>query len=133
MSQRPENQQAGKEYKPRPATQGPCPAKSKPRPNAWKSGPNPMHHEQYQTWLVHKAQARFRGEDHELTFEQYRDAWCQHDYWQRRGRRSDSICMTRVDAKQSWNVNNIVMETRGDYIARMNKSKIGTTYRKRNK
>ena len=88
MAQRRDNEEAGKEYKPREYARGPRPDWTGPRPHVWKSGPDVLAHEQYQTWLVHKAQASFRGEVHTLTFNEYKAHWDNNDNWHLRDRKS---------------------------------------------
>lgn len=129
MAQRNENKRAGKEYKPREHTRGPRPEWCGPRPYVWKSGPNLRDHEQYQAWLVHKAQANFRGEAHEMTFEDFREVWNQDGNWELRGRGSENICMYRIDVDQPWRKDNVAFEQRKTYLARVNGMKKGTKYK----
>lgn len=133
MAQRPENRKAGKEYQPRPERKGPRPDWQGPRPHVWKSGPNVKDHEQYQAWLVHKAQANFRGEAHDMSFEDFRNAWNQDGNWELRGRGADNVSMYRIDTLKPWHKDNIAFESRKTYLARINAQKKGTTYRKRAK
>lgn len=133
MAQRNENKRAGKEYKPRPNARGPKPYLEGPRPHVWKSGPDPLAHRQYETWLVHKAQARFRGEAHELPFEDYKELWDRDGNWSLRGRARDCICMVRIDTNLAWSKLNVEMITRKEYLARQSVFKKGHTYSKRSK
>lgn len=94
---------------PRPHTRG-------PRPWVWKSGPDELQHKKYLAWLQQKNQAQFRGEDWQLTFEE----WCQiwGTEFHRRGRGSDCLCLTRWDLEDSWTVSNCFLMTRGDHMQR---------------
>jgi len=40
-----------------------------PYPQNWCTGPDPRRHAQYYAWLKHKSQAHYRGELHELTWD----------------------------------------------------------------
>ena len=101
----------------------PDPAKAKkpstfvrdvPRPQVWITGPDEFKHSMYHPWQMSKAQAKFREEDWELTFEQYYDLW--KDYWHQRGRQADDYCMTRDDVSGAWSVDNIRIITRRKHL-----------------
>lgn len=132
MAQRPENARAKREYKPRPNRVGPRPDLVGPRPQLWKSGPIERDHEQYQAWLVHKAQANFRGEGHDLSYGEFREAWNTNNHWNNRGRASHNVCMTRYDSSQPWSAKNIVFETRFNYLSRQGAVKKGRKYKTKN-
>jgi hypothetical protein len=74
------------------------------RPHLWKvKGEIP--HQQYCAWQKMKAQADFRGEPWELTFEQYQEIW--GDFWQYKGRGTDDYCLTRYDLTEGWYKDNV--------------------------
>jgi hypothetical protein len=84
-----------------------------PRPHLWKvQGEVP--HQQYIAFLRMRAQANFRRETFELTFEQFQDLW--RGLWDRRGRGSDDFCLTREDQTQKWCSNNTVCIRRTDHL-----------------
>lgn len=113
---------------------GPRPEWCGPRPHVWKSGPDTRAHEQYQTWLVHKAQANFRGEGHSLSFDKYKEHWDDQDNWSRRGRASACVCMTRIDNKAPWSDDNVKMIDRKLYLSECAKAtRAITKQRKENK
>ena len=85
----------------------------KPRPHIWVSGPDPIDHAIYRTWATSRAQAHFRSEVWELTFEEYLAIWRPH--WSRRGRESDSLCLTRIDFSEPWCTDNVALITRADH------------------
>jgi hypothetical protein len=74
-------------------------------PNTYKSGPDPLRHSMYRPFSQRKAQADFRNEIWELTFDEFADFW--KDYWHLRGRTSGDYHMTRIDKSKPWNINNI--------------------------
>ena len=86
------------------------------RPHIWKSGPDRIAHDQYHAWLVHRAQASFRGEAHELSFEDYKHFWDQDDNWFHRGRSIDCIIMSRRDPEKAWSRDNIRMMDRRTHL-----------------
>ena len=102
----------------------------KSRPHLWKSGPDVIAHEQYQAWLVHKAQANFRGEPYELKYEDFRDLWQQDNRWASRGRDSDSTCMYRIQTDLPWTRENIIFEKRKDFLRKLTQTKVGSKYKK---
>jgi len=78
--------------------------RSGPRPHVWKvQGEIP--HQQYICWLRMKAQADFRGEPWQLSFEEFQQAW--QGRWERRGRGKDDYCLTRVNIQTAWAQDNV--------------------------
>jgi hypothetical protein len=92
------------------------PHRGKPRPNAWITGPDPVLHKKYLTWLQQRNQARWRGETWELTFESWCDKW--KDLWENRGRERGDYCMTRHDIDGPWDDVNSVIMTRKEHNLR---------------
>lgn len=90
--------------------------RSGPRPELWKTGPDPETHEQYVAYLKHKSQAHFRGEAYKLKFEDWQWLWL--DRWHRRGRGSDCLMLTRVNAKRAWSRSNCMLVTRRTHTYR---------------
>jgi hypothetical protein len=102
---------------------------SKVRPYLWKSGPDPLAHEQYYAWLKHRSQAAYRGEQHELAFSDWQQFWNQDDNWHNRGRRNTELVLTRRDGKLPWCVVNCVIMSRGEHLKKHGMAKRGTKYR----
>lgn len=73
----------------------------------------PFERETRRAWLVHRSQARFRGEEHEITLEQYREIWS-HDFY-RRGRHPEDLTMTRIDEEKAWTPDNVKIITREEH------------------
>lgn len=85
------------------------------RPERWISGPDPIEHDKYYAWLKHKAQARFRKEDHSLTWEDWQELWS-GDTWLERGRSMDSLVLRRIDRDLGWHIYNVMVLTRRQVI-----------------
>lgn len=93
-----------------------------PRPHTWIIGPDDSYkHSMYQPWLCSKAQANFRGEGWDLTFEEYYTLW--KDHWPNRGRAADDMCMSRKDPELAWSSDNAVIITRIEHLTNQNKSR----------
>lgn len=92
-----------------------------PRPHVWICGPDEYKHQMYQPWLMAKAQANFRDEEWELAFEDYFTAW--DGLWERRGRLSDELCMTRIDYDGAWTKSNIEIITRKEHCGKQKEYK----------
>ena len=86
-------------------------------PNRWKSGPNPFIREIYYAYLKHRSQARYRGEEHLLTFQDWQEFWTE-DRWQIRGRGHDDLVLTRTDPEAGWHKSNCELITRREHFAR---------------
>lgn len=91
-------------------------AAGKPRPHVWVSGPDPVVHKKYLTWLQQRNQANFRKEEWDLTFEQWCGLW--GDLWVQRGRGSDQYCMTREDLDGPWDNKNTIVILRKEQLQR---------------
>lgn len=83
---------------PRPELRG-------PRPESWKSGPDPVEHAKYRAYIQMKNQAQWRGETWDISFEQYKYLWGER--WHQRGRERGCWCMTRLDPEQPWTPDNV--------------------------
>jgi len=100
-----------------------------PRPQVWKSGPDIERHRMYQPWLLSRAQANFRGEQFDLSFEEYYQLW--HKDWDNRGRRPENMCMTRIDKEGAWSLDNVHIISRKEHLAERGTSRKNMTYKPR--
>ena len=85
-----------------------------PRPHSWLSGPDEYKHSMYVPWMRAKAQANYRKEQWNLTFEEFYQLWKNH--WDKRGRGADDFCMTRCDSSMPWSLENITIMTRHEHL-----------------
>ena len=86
------------------------PNASGPRPQVWRSGPDPTTHKQYISWGRSRAQAHYRGEVWNLTFAQYQQLW--KDCWHLRGRKGHDLCLTRINSAMPWSMENSTVKNR---------------------
>jgi hypothetical protein len=84
-----------------------------PRPQAWKTGPDPVVHEKYRAWVQCRNQAQWRGEIWKITFEQWQQMWT--GKWDKRGRSSDALCITRCDMSLPWSEANAIIISRREH------------------
>lgn len=94
-------------------------SKTGPRPNAWITGPDPLVHEMYKTFVQAKNQANFRSEPWTLTFDDYQALWREH--WVHKGRTKNHYCMTRTDVEKSWELGNVEVLPRYEHFSRANR------------
>ena len=85
-------------------------------PDKWLSGSDVYKHSMYMPWLRAKAQANFRSEGWDLTFEQFYTLW--EKDWKNRGRKPDNMCMTRLDYEGPWDTVNTAIITRQEHLLR---------------
>ena len=86
-----------------------------PRPNCWKvQGEIP--HKQYLAFLQMRAQANYRKEEFNLTFEDFQKLWQYH--WDKKGRATDDYCLTREDPEGPWDRDNAICILRVDHLRR---------------
>lgn len=97
---------------------GPAPdGKGRPScPDRWITGPDPIRRDKYYAWLKHKAQARFRNEDYELTWSEWESIWSEAA-WNNRGRTSSSTCLQRIDRDLGWCVDNCELVSRHQHLS----------------
>lgn len=69
-----------------------------------------MLHQQWKVWGQQKNQAQWRGEQWDLSFDDWRELW--GDLWHNRGRERGDYCMTRRDWSTPWTRDNAVVITR---------------------
>jgi hypothetical protein len=98
------------------------------RPQVWLCGPDEYKHSMYHPWQMARAQANYRGEDWDLSFEEYYELW--KDEWPNRGRRPQDMCMTRQDAEGAWDSTNAYIITREEHFSNNSpaRSHLGMTY-----
>ena len=89
--------------------------KGVPREFAWHYK-DPYMHSMHLPFLRSKAQANFREEDWQLTFEEFFDIW--KDQWHNRGRDTENVCLTRIDPTGAWSLDNVEIITRLEFIRR---------------
>jgi hypothetical protein len=78
-------------------------------------------HARYIPYLRARAQCNFRGEEFELTFEDWCAFWSTPELWARRGRDSDSLSLMRVDTELPWSRDNCCLMDRRTQITISNK------------
>ena len=94
-------------------------------PERWLHGSDLLTHDKYYAFLKHKAQARYRGEDYRLTFDDWKDLW-PDNLWLQRGTRVDDLCLSRHDFEDGWYINNVDIMTRREHLSK----KRGMEYKK---
>lgn len=100
-----------KKYTPKPKGT----RKKRTDPAKWLSGPTELDRELFYAWHKHRAQARFRKEDYELTYEDWRTLWLP-DHFHNRGRSPENVILTRKDPSESWSLDNCEVVNRGEYL-----------------
>jgi hypothetical protein len=86
-------------------------------PDKWITGPCELTHDKYYAWLKHKAQAKFRGEDYQLSWDDWQSIWSDDDFLLR-GRSKESLCLQKIDLEDTWNKNNVIVAPRYEYLKR---------------
>jgi hypothetical protein len=87
----------------------------KPRkmfPNNWISGPDILTHDMYYAWHKHRAQANFRKEAYDLTWDDWMTIWANPIDFQNRGRSPEDLTLTRIDDDGDWTMANVEVITR---------------------
>lgn len=66
-------------------------------------------------WCRQKAQAKFRNEEWDMTFETWWRLW--QPLWSERGMGTDNYCMTRQDDDLPWSESNVLLIQRWHYLS----------------
>jgi hypothetical protein len=85
-------------------------------PHTWKSGPCPIRHRLYVACQKARAQAWHRGQQWEITEQQFIELWMKDDRYKSRGRAPQDLLMTRRNKQTAWTINNIQFMTRRDHL-----------------
>jgi hypothetical protein len=86
----------------------------------YKKFNNEFDHIRHKAYSKAKSQADYRGEPWLLTIQDWFDLWSDPEVWYRRGRKSDSVCMTRLNQTGPWDVVNTIIVTRKSQLADKN-------------
>jgi hypothetical protein len=84
----------------------------------------------HRCFVRHRAQCAFRGEEFELTLEDWCMFWPDEPTFARRGRAIDDLVMTRFDVEKSWSRENCCLVTRLAHFNIKNKRAFGIPYEK---
>lgn len=101
-------------------------------PSKWKYK-DPDVHKKYIPFLRARAQAWYRGELWELSFEEYQEFWTE-DAWQQKGRNKHSLLMRLRDPKiKVWSKDNVELTTRSLHLREKRQSERGQPRPRRKK
>jgi hypothetical protein len=100
-------------YKDRPRWMNGC----KPKPENWDTEERIIERDIYYALLKHRAQAKFRNQEHTLTESEWRDLWTV-DRWLCRGRCKTDLCLMLVDREGGWHKDNVAIVERRVYLER---------------
>ena len=72
---------------------------------------DPLLHARHLGFHRSRCQAKFRGEDWQLTEQDWNAIWTP-ERWRRRGRHIDDLCLCLIDEFGAWTTDNVIMLTR---------------------
>lgn len=75
-------------------------------------------HARHYGFLKTRSSARSRGEDWQLTIEEYFALWEDEDVWNQRGKSTDSYVLTRRDRDRPWTLENSEVIRRRTLLSR---------------
>jgi hypothetical protein len=82
----------------------------------WVTGPDVERHDKYYVWMRARNAARFRGEDWQLTFEEFENFWTS-DLWEWRGSRTrNGLMLCRIDHSGPWSTDNCEIMNRSQLM-----------------
>jgi len=80
------------------------------------TGPDPVIHKKYVAWARARAQAHFHDQIWTISFDQWQQIW--GDDWNQRGRSSTSLCLSRINLREAWDISNVHLITRRQHCQR---------------
>ena len=86
---------------------------------------DPLDHKRNRWFVRSRAQAEFRGEQWNLTYEEFCEFWPTEEIINRRGRDGDSLCLTRLDPELPWDRTNTCQVTRKIQLTIKNRRQYG--------
>ena len=90
---------------------------TKPVEEYWCTEEATIKHDKYYAWMKHRAQAKFRKEEHTITLDEWMDLWTDEAFLQR-GRSKDSLCLQQKDVGKGWHLNNVEIVSRLTHLKR---------------
>jgi len=73
-------------------------------------GTDLMRRDRWVAYQKHRAQAKYRGESYELSWEEWDHLW--EHCWEQRGRGRKNLCLSRIDFGGEWAIHNVVVVSR---------------------
>jgi hypothetical protein len=93
----------------------------KQRPKAWIFPNDPVKNQAYLCYLRAKAQAKFRKEFWEFSFEDWWAMWEASGQWHNKGKKAHEYCMMQHDTDQGWTKANAYVATRAEHYRTQHK------------
>ena len=87
------------------------------RPWQWMFPNDPLTKDAYYKYLRAKAQAKFRMEPWDLTWDYWWALWTKSGQWLNRSNVKSGYCMSMTDRELGWVQNNVEIITRGEHFA----------------
>ena len=93
-----------------------------PRPDIWKTGPDPKVREHYYRFLKARNQAKFWKQPWSILWEDYLDLWkTAPGEW---GRDASALNLTRIDTSEGWHLWNVRLVERSEAMRRPTKGNV---------
>lgn len=102
--------------------------KRRARPESWITGPDELIHEKYYAWHKHRAQAHYREEEYELTFDQWQEIWKDDEQFLNRGKTRECFVLTRIDPEAAWSMDNCEIITRYEQLCRTTAKRVASRW-----
>ncbi|CAB4153583.1 hypothetical protein UFOVP635_10 [uncultured Caudovirales phage] len=97
-------------------------ARGRPRIHLRKNKDEEIH-KKFMPWHRARAQANYRNEEWNISFEEWCMLWPE-ELWRQRGRASQEYALSRIDPKQPWNTSNAVVAPRREHLQRIRKQQM---------
>ena len=84
---------------------------------------DPFNQQRHLAWSRARAQAAFRDEQWQLTFNDWCHFWSTEELWAQRGRANESLCLTRYDETAPWSLKNCCLIKRYNHLRIKNRKR----------
>jgi hypothetical protein len=78
--------------------------------------PDEFFHKRRLAWLRSRCQAHYRGEDWQLSFEEFCDIWSSPELFEQRGRKRNCLVLIRMNPLLAWSRANCCIVSRTQQI-----------------
>lgn len=90
---------------------------TKPTVEIWGNDDSMLQADKRYAWMKHKAQAKYRGEEHSLTLDEWLTLWTDERFLQR-GKHKDALCLSKKQIADGWHLNNVEIVPRSEHLKR---------------
>jgi len=79
---------------------------------------DPVQQQLRRSFIQCRSQAKHRGQNWDIDFDDYVGLWMTNNNYLRKGRHRNNLHFCRIDDTKGWNINNVQITTRGEHLSK---------------